>query len=281
MTSVDVREADKRVADTLAELRKKLATVSSTKAKPVVPQNQRTVTVAASEQVDKEMLPIPAPLAQIMPGGGLARGSVVAVDGARSVLVSIIAEITASGGYVAVVGLPHLSLHAVEEMGGDLSHVAVVSGQGDPGVFDPGRSPVRFDPVEVAAVLLDGLDLVVVGLGGVSVPPSRARAVMARARAKGSTLMVTDGRWSGVQATLSAQVADYRHLPFRAAGHGRISGLSLSVQARGRGTRVTETRIDVVHADDRVRLVAARPVGAVADAAPVTATGGLTIAVAN
>lgn len=102
---------------------------------------------------------------------------------------------------------------------------------------------------------------------------------MARARAKGSTLMVTDGRWSGVQATLSAQVADYRHLPFRAAGHGRISGLSLSVQARGRGTRVTETRIDVVHADDRVRLVAARPVGAVA--APVTATGGLTIAHAN
>ncbi|MGU3292138.1 hypothetical protein [Williamsia sp. M5A3_1d] len=271
MTSVDVREADKRVADTLAELRKKLATVSSTKAKPVVPQNQRTVTVAASEQVDKELLPIPAPLAQIMPGGGLARGSVVAVDGARSVLVAIIAEITASGGYVAVIGLPHLSLHAVQEMGGDLSHVAVVAGQDNP----------VFDPVEVAAVLLDGLDLVVVGLGGVSVPPSRARAVMARARAKGSTLMVTDGRWSGVQATLTAQVADYRHLPFRASGHGRISGLSLSVQARGRGTRVTETRIDVVHADDRVRLVAARPVGAVADTAPVTATAGLTIAVAN
>ena len=253
MTSVDVREADKRVADTLAELRKKLATVSSTKAKPVVPQNQRTVTVAASEQVDKELLPIPVPLAQIMPGGGLARGSVVAVDGARSVLVAIIAEITAAGGYVAVVGQPHLSLHAAAEMGADLSHIAVVNG-----------SPAQFDPVEVAAVLLDGLDLVVVGLGGVSVPPSRSRAVMARARAKGSTLMVTDGRWSGVQASLTAQVADYRHLPFRSVGHGRIAGLSLSVQARGRGARTTDTRIDVVHADDRVRLVAAPAVAVAA-----------------
>lgn len=44
-------------------------------------------------------------------------------------------------------------------------------------------------------MLADGVDLVVLSLGGVDVPPSRARAVAARARKNGTILAVTDGRW--------------------------------------------------------------------------------------
>jgi len=247
MSPVSVGKIDtgETVEDTVALLRARLAAASAGRAKSVVPQNQQTVTVSASEQTARELLPIPEVLAELLPGGGLARGSVVSVDGARSMLLSMIAAITAAGGYVAVIGQPHLSLHAAAEMGADLSRIATVDGA-------PG-----FDPVEVAAVLLDGLDLVVLGLGGVSVPPSRSRAVMARARAKGAALVITDGRWSGVQASLTAQVADYRHLPFRHLGHGRIAGMSLSVEARGRGARARHSRVDVVHLDDRVQLVAA------------------------
>ena len=77
-------------------------------------------------------------------------------------------------------------------MGADLSRLAVIP--------DPGA-----DPVEVAAVLMDGMDLVVLGLGGRSVPATRARAVVARARQKGCTLLVTGGDWQGASAAAGGQ----------------------------------------------------------------------------
>lgn len=243
------------VADTVARLRARLATVSAKRTASVVPDDQQSVAVVASQQRRREVLPVPQALAGVMPGGGIARGAVTTVDGARSVLVSMIASVTAAGGYVAVVGHPHLSLHAAAEMGADLSRVATV-----PGPSTPGRTGTpAFDPVEVAAVLLDGLDLVIVGLGGASVAPSRSRAVTARARAKGSALVVTDGRWPGSRATVTARVDDYRHTPFRHLGHGRIAGLSLTVHVSDRGAPGAHTRVDVTRLDGRVQVVAAAP----------------------
>ena len=80
----------------------------------------------------------------------------------------MVAAVTAAGGHAAIVGQPDMGLLAAVEMGADLSRLAVIP--------DPGA-----DPVEVAAVLMDGMDLVVLGLGARSVPPTRARAVTARA----------------------------------------------------------------------------------------------------
>ena len=99
----------------------------------------------------------------------------------------MVAAVTAAGGHAAIVGQPDIGLLAAVEMGADLSRLALVP--------DPGA-----DPVEVAAVLLDGMDLVVLGLGGRSVPLSRARAVTARARNKGCTLLVTGGDWQGARS---------------------------------------------------------------------------------
>ncbi|GAA2051022.1 hypothetical protein [Williamsia deligens] len=278
MTSVEVDPGaqDPDVHDTVAMLRARLATVSAERSVSVTPADQQSVTVVASQQRQREVLPVPEALAGVMPGGGVARGAVTAVDGARSLLVAIIASVTAAGGYVAVVGHPHLSLHAAAEMGADLSRIATV-----PGPSGPDRTTSSaFDPVEVAAVLLDGLDLVVVGLGGISVPPSRSRAVMARARAKGSALIVTDGRWAGARASVTARVEDYRHTPFRHIGHGRIAGLSLTVHASDRGAPGTDTRVDVVHLDGRVQVVAAQPVESVASSGR-SASARSSLSVAN
>ncbi|ETB44531.1 hypothetical protein O975_01740, partial [Mycobacterium avium subsp. paratuberculosis 11-1786] len=81
------------------------------------------------------------------------RGSVAVLSGARSLLLSMVAAVTAAGGNAAIVGQPDIGLLAAAEMGADLSRLAVIP--------DPGT-----DPVEVAAVLVDGMDLVVLGLGG-------------------------------------------------------------------------------------------------------------------
>jgi len=126
---------------------------------------------------------------------------------------------------VAIVGLPEFGLLAAAEMGADLSRVAVIP--------QPGS-----DPVEVAAVLIDGMDLVVLGLAGRRVPATRARAVVARARQRGCTLLVTGGDWQGAPMRMDARVRGYEITAGRAgapvAGCGRIGAVRLSVRTRGR-----------------------------------------------
>jgi hypothetical protein len=141
----------------------------------------------------------------------------------------MVAAVTAEGGHVAIIGQPDLGLLAAVEMGADLSRIAVIP--------EPGA-----DPVEVAAVLMDGMDLVVLGLGGRSVPPTRARAVVARARQRGCTLLVTDGDWQGASARLDARVSGYEIVGAASRGRdgaptpgcGRISRVRLAMRARGR-----------------------------------------------
>ena len=153
----------------------------------------------------------------------LPRGTVAVLSGARSLSLSMVAAVTAAGGHAAIVGQPDVGVLAAVEMGADLSRLAVIP--------EPGA-----DPVEVAAVLMDGMDLVLLGLGGRSVPATRARAVVARARQRGCTLLVTGGDWQGASARLEARVSGYEVTgdgrPI--SGCGRISRVRLAMQARGR-----------------------------------------------
>ena len=176
----------------------------------------------------ESQLAIPQWLAESLPVQ-LPRGTVAVLSGARSLLLGMVAAVTAAGGNVAIVGQPDIGLLAAAEMGADLSRLAVIP--------DPGT-----DPVEVAAVLIDGMDLVVLGLGGRRVPQTRARAVVARARNKGCTLLVTDGDWQGAPTRLAARVCGYeitagsRGTPV--CGFGRISGVRLQVSGVCAGRRV-------------------------------------------
>lgn len=167
-------------------------------------------------------LPIPQLLADVLPDA-LPRGTVAVLSGARSLPLSMVAAVTAAGGNAAIVGQPDTGLLAAVEMGADLSRLAVIP--------DPGS-----DPVEVAAVLMDGMDLVVLALGGRSVPQTRARAVVARAHQKGCTLLITDGDWQGASIRLEARVCGYETTANK-PGFGRISKVRLrisGVHARGR-----------------------------------------------
>jgi hypothetical protein len=173
--------------------------------------------VAVSEKMSgtqhhsHDLLPEPAGHALV------PRGTVAVLSGARSLVLSMVASVTAAGGNAAIVGQPDIGLLAAVEMGADLSRLAVIP--------DPGT-----DPVEVAAVLIDGMDLVVLGLGGRRVPWSRTRAVAARARHKSCTLLVTDGDWQGAPARLEARVCGYEITADGRPGFGRISGVRLQIR---------------------------------------------------
>lgn len=175
--SLDRRELDR--AEQVEQLRRKMAAVSGKAGRghSAPPRDEQLISGSES------LLQLP-------------RGAVVVASGARSLLLNVVAVTTAAGGHAAVVGHPEVSLLAAVEMGADLSRLAVVP--------DPGG-----DPVGVAAVLLDGMDLVVLGLGGRSVSLPQARAVTARARNKNCTLLVTGGEWQGARLRLQSRVIGY------------------------------------------------------------------------
>lgn len=199
-------------AEQLQQLRRQIAAVSGK-----VGAGRRSGTPAHDVVPAYEsLLPVPESLAGLLPAG-LPRGTVAVLSGARSVPVGMAAAVTAGGGHVAVVGVPDFGLLAAAEMGADLSRLAVIP--------NPGA-----DPVEVAAVLMDGMDLVVLGLGGRSVPMTRARAVVARARQRGCTLVVTQGDWQGASMRMDARVRGYQLTSD--PGFGRIGAVRVSVRLK-------------------------------------------------
>jgi hypothetical protein len=216
--AVDERRFDR--AEQLQVLRRRIAAVSGRMSRGHSAPHPADELLPQSQA----LLPMQESLAELLPVG-LPRGAVVVASGARSLPLAVAAGVTAAGGHAAVVGHPDIGLLAAVEMGADLTRMALVP--------DPGS-----DPVEVAAVLMDGMDLVVLGLSGRSVPTSRTRAVMARTRSKGCTLLVTDGDWPGATMRLEARVSGYEVTAAAGrpvAGRGRISRIRLAVRACGRG----------------------------------------------
>lgn len=209
-------------AEQLESLRRRMASISGKRGPAAAVPAEDLLPDAESQ------LALPAWLAELLPAP-VPRGTVAVLSGARSLLLSMVAAVTAAGGNAAIVGQPDIGLLAAAEMGADLSRLAVIP--------DPGT-----DPVEVAAVLVDGMDLVVLGLGGRRVPPTRARAVVARARNRGCTLLVTGGDWQGAPTRLAARVCGYDITPgdrgVPAPGFGRIAAVRLQVSGMCAGRRV-------------------------------------------
>ena len=129
------------------------------------------------------------------------------------------AAVTGAGGHAAVVGLPGFGLLAAAEMGADLSRLAVIP--------NPGA-----DPVEVAAVLMDGMDLVVLGLAGRCVPAGRARTG-GPGPAAGLHPAGHRGQWQGASMRMDARVCGYEIT----TEPGRCTGGGLRADQRGAACR--------------------------------------------
>ncbi len=171
------------------------------------------------------VLAAPAPIAAVLPAGGVPRGSVVTVgsaapgrSGATSLLLALMAA--PPGAWVAAVGLPDLGLLAAAELGVDLSRLGLIP--------YPGA-----DLLQVISVLADGVDVIAaaspLGLPG-GLPPARQRVLTGRLREGGAVLLVA-GRWPG--AELSLTVRDVRWSGI-GAGHGRLRDRELDVEIGGR-----------------------------------------------
>jgi hypothetical protein len=171
------------------------------------------------------MLPVAAELGNLLPGGGLRRGSTVAVADGRaaragggiSLMLALLAAASRAGSWCAVVGLPALGALAAAETGIVLERLALVP--------DPGP-----DWPTVVAALIDGVDVVVTAVPG-PVSGSIASRLAARARQRGSVLMPF-GAWSGADVTLQVSKGRWEGL---GDGRGRLRRREVTVVANGRG----------------------------------------------
>lgn len=184
--------------------------------------------VAPVALAGEQLLPVVPSLERLFPARGMRRGAVVGVTGSVALALAVLVGPSQAGSWTAVVGLPDLGALAAEELGVDLARCALVP---DPGPTWP----------TVVAALLDAIDVVAVR------PPARVRAsdarrLAARARERGSVLVVV-GAWpEGPDVRLTVTGAEWRGL---AQGHGALAGRRLSVVGSGRRAAARERRVAV------------------------------------
>src|SRR5204862_4814528 len=107
------------------------------------------------------------------------RGSTVAVSGATSLALALLAGPSQAGSWCAAVGLPSLGLVAAAEVGIALERFPLVARPGD-------------DWPAVVAALVDAVDVVLVGLPR-HVRTGDARRLVAKTRERGAVLITTGG----------------------------------------------------------------------------------------
>lgn len=205
-------------------------------------------------RADEHLLPVAEALHPLLPWGGLARGTTVACSGvgATSLTLALAGVASAAGAWMVAVGLPHLGLAAAAELGIDLGRLAVVT---TPGPLPPEQWTT------VVGGLIGAFDLLLVG------PPRRlrpadTRRLAARARERGSVLLVVDpdrataGWAAGPDVRLAVTGARWVGL---GQGHGHLRARQVRVEAGGRGRAARERRADLWLLDPEGRIAPVEP----------------------
>ena len=172
---------------------------------------------AVPEAGEASVLPVMPALRDLLPRGGLARGSVVSVPEFGLLSLALAAGASADGAWCGIAGIPEAGVLAAAGLGLDPERTLLVP---ELGAAWP----------QVVASLLDGCELVLLR------PPSRASAqVRQRLEAtlrRGRGVLLVAGDWPGAQLRLRVAAQGWTGL---GDGHGRLRACCAEVVADGRG----------------------------------------------
>ena len=186
-------------------------------------------------------LPVLPALTDLLPEGGLRRGSTVAVSGSTSLALALLAGPSQAGSWCAAVGLPSLGLVAASEVGVALERFPLVARPGE-------------EWPAVVAALVDAVDVVLVCLPR-HVRTGDARRLVAKARDRGAVLVTTGGPASlAADVRLSVAACSWEGL---GKGHGRLRARRMDVVATGRAAAARERRVSLwlPASDGSIRLL--------------------------
>jgi len=211
------------------------------------------------------VLPVLPVLRELLPRGGLTRGSVVTVAEFGLLALALAAGASADGAWCGIVGVPEAGVLAAAGLGLDTERTLLVP---DPGHAWP----------QVVASLLDGCELVLLrpppplsppgasripetlgapkdpGVRGAPGAQVRQRLEATLRRGRGVLLVV--GHWPGAQVRLRVLTQGWTGL---GDGHGRLRACCAQVLADGRGeAAVPRTRWLWLPAEDG-RVTVAEP----------------------
>ncbi len=163
------------------------------------------------------VLPVLPALRELLPGGGLQRGSVVASGDWGLLSLALAAGASAAGAWCAIAGVPSVGVRAAADAGLDPRRIVLIA--------EPGRSWPQ-----VVASLLDGFDIVL--LRPTEQPPAQLRRKLEAAARRYASVLLVAGDWPGAQARLAVTDEEWTGI---GAGHGRLRARKVRVVASGRG----------------------------------------------
>jgi hypothetical protein len=163
------------------------------------------------------VLPVLPALRDLLPAGGLQRGSVVTSGDWGLLSLALAAGASAAGAWCAITGVPALGVRAAADVGLDPGRLVLIP--------DPGRNWPQ-----VVASLLDGFDIVL--LRPPAQPPAQLRRKLEAAARRHATVLLVAGDWPGAQARLAVSDEEWTGI---GAGHGRLRARKVRVVASGRG----------------------------------------------
>jgi hypothetical protein len=163
------------------------------------------------------ILPVLPALADLLPAGGLQRGSVVTSGDWGLLSLALAAGASAAGAWCAITGVPALGVRAAADAGLDPGRLVLIP--------DPGRNWPQ-----VVASLLDGFDIVLLRPAGQ--PPAGLRRKLEAATRRHASVLLVAGDWPGAQARLVVSDEEWTGI---GPGHGRLRARKVRVTASGRG----------------------------------------------
>jgi len=170
------------------------------------------------------LLPVLPALRGLLPGGGLAKGTVVTVERLGLLCLALVAEASATGAWCGVAGLPDLGVLAAAGVGADPARLMLVP---EPGPNWP----------QVVASMLDACEVVVVRPPA---PPSgQARRRLEAVLRRGGGVLVVAGEWAGAPVRLRVTRRSWAGI---GDGYGSLRACRAEVLAEGRGAAARPRR---------------------------------------
>lgn len=167
----------------------------------------------------ESVVPVPDIFSGFLPGGGLPRRSVALVQDQPLLVAELLSHVTARGGYAAMIGWREFSYAGVIATGGRHENIIAIP--------DPGA-----EPLNIAAVLCEGLDLVIYRGPEITLSPTRSRPLLGKLRKGTAALILVGTRVQSPAVTVEADIINYLGI---GSGEGRIRGVEMRIRVTAKG----------------------------------------------